>query len=286
VTLAHSSIEANSIHLHVVQAGPLEGNPVILLHGFPDIWYCYRFTIPVLARRGYRVIIPDQRGYNLSDKTGPYDVITLCQDIAALQDALHVSKSHLVGHDWGGGLAWTFAALYPERVQRLVIINAPHLQALRDTYHHHPIQLVRSLYILFFQIPWLPEWSLRARNFLLLARTISAIDSHNMTEKDIDLYRQAWSQIGALSAMLGWYRAALQSKESQWLLNLPPLVVLQPTLVIWGEEDPYLDRACNETLPRYVPDLRVHYLPGANHWPMIARPEEVNALILGHLANT
>lgn len=284
MTLAHSSIEANGIHLHLVQAGPPEGEPVILLHGFPDNWYSYRFTIPALAQAGFHVIAPDQRGFNLSDKTGPYDVFTLCQDIAALQDALHLSQSHLVGHDWGGTLAWSFASLYPERVQRLAILNAPHLQALQDTFRRHPIQWMRSLYILFFQIPWLPEVFLRAGNYRLLAQTFAAIDPHYMTGEDIDFYRQAWTQPGALSAMLGWYRTALRSTESRWLMGLPPLVVPQPTLLIWGEKDPYLDRACNETLPTYVTNLHIHYLPSANHWPMIDRPDEVNALILGHLS--
>ena len=252
-SLDEASIAANGIHLHVVQAGPPDGCPILLLHGFPDFWYSYRLQIPVLARAGYRVIVPDQRGYHLSDKSGPFDVLTLCQDIASLQDSLEISKSYLIGHDWGGGVAWTFAALFPERVERLVILNAPHLQALRDTYRRHPIQLLKSLYILYFQLPWLPEWSLRARNFKLLAQTYAAIHPRHVTPEDIELYRQAWSRPGALSAMLGWYRAILRSRETPWLLSLPPMIVPHPTLVIWGEKDPYLDRTCNENSSSLCP---------------------------------
>jgi pimeloyl-ACP methyl ester carboxylesterase len=127
--LEHSTIETNGIQLHVVQAGPKSGVPVVLLHGFPEFWYGWRKQIPALVEAGCRVIVPDQRGYNLSDKPKgikSYGVFTLVDDIIGLIDALGYEKVNLVGHDWGAVVAWTLAIKYPERLQRLSIMNVPH----------------------------------------------------------------------------------------------------------------------------------------------------------------
>lgn len=150
------------LRMHYVEAGPANGAPVILLHGFPEFWYSWRFQIPALAAAGYRVVAPDQRGYNLSGKEDPYDLDTLTRDVANLQDAPGIARSHIVGHDWGGAVAWAFAAAYPARTDRLVVMNAPHLNAYQDTIRRLPRQLLKSWYVAFFQILRLPEWSMHA----------------------------------------------------------------------------------------------------------------------------
>ena len=270
------------LRLHCVTAGPANGAPVILLHGFPDFWYSWRFQIPALADAGYRVIVPDQRGYNLSDKQGPYDFITLARDIANLQDALTLSPSHIIGHDWGGGVAWAFAALYPERTNKLIIMNAPHYNAYEDTVRHHLRQVLKSWYILFFQIPFLPVWTLRRNHFAFLDYAFRQVNPRYMTAKDISQYKEACAQPGAVSAMIGWYRYAARYLVSH-TGRFPNFHITRPTCVIWGVQDFALDTACNDTLGRYVEQLETHYLPEAGHWVQMDQPEEVNRLVLQFL---
>src|SRR5512143_2764172 len=206
-------ISSNGIRLHVAQAGPKDGPLVILLHGFPEFWYGWRHQIPYLAQAGYRVWAPDQRGYNLSDKPhgiAAYSLDRLAADAVGLIDAAGCERACLVGHDWGGGVAWWAAASYPERIERLVIINAPHGSVFRRAVQRNPIQMLRSWYFLFFQIPWLPEafwrWSIRRPMQGRMTRNGVFFDG------DPELYRRAWSQPGALTAMINWYRAALRAQ--------------------------------------------------------------------------
>lgn len=262
--------------MHYVSAGPEDGPPVILLHGFPEFWYSWRFQIPALARAGYRVISPDQRGYNLSDKQGPYNASTLVRDIVHLQDALGLSSSHVVGHDWGGAIAWSFAAAHPGRTQRLVTMNAPHINAYQDALVRHPRQILKSYYIALFQVPRLPEWAIRQNDYALLERAFQSVSPERMTQRDIALYKEACAQPGALEAMIGWYRAINRSRKA--VLNID-----RPSCVIWGERDAFLEKGCNETLGSYVPDLSVHYLPRASHWVQMDLPDEVNRIMLDFL---
>lgn len=275
-------LDLPNLRLHYAAAGPQDGVPAILLHGFPEFWYSWRFQLPALAAAGYRAIAPDQRGYNLSDKHGPFDMATLAADIAHLQDALGFDSSHIVGHDWGGAVAYGFAALHPQRTRKLVVMNAPHYGAYLDTIRRTPAQILKSWYIYFFQLPWLAEASLRARDFESMRRAFRQLPPENMGSQDIAAYVEAWEQPGALSAMLGWYRTAFRATLRSGL-SAPPQHVQAPTCVIWGEEDFALDRRCNDTLDRYTPDLRVHYLPGASHWVQMHRPQEVNRLLLEFL---
>src|SRR5579864_714122 len=163
-------VDLPGLRMHYVSAGPPDGEAIILLHGFPEFWYSWRFQIPALARSGYRVVAPDQRGYNLSAKDGPYDVGTLTGDVAHLQDALGLASSHIVGHDCGGAIAWAFAAAFPARTRKLIILNAPQGDAFGDTLRRHPQQIVKSWYILFFQLPFLPELSFRLNDYRVLER--------------------------------------------------------------------------------------------------------------------
>jgi pimeloyl-ACP methyl ester carboxylesterase len=268
--------------MHVITAGPEDGTPILLLHGFPEFWYSWRFQITALAAAGYRVIAPDQRGYNLTDKHGPFDVATLVQDIVDLQNAFGISKSHVAAHDWGGVIGWAFAGAHPDRVDRLVIMNGPHPAAYADACKSYPVQFRRSWYIYFFQLPWLPEWSLRRKNFDTIDRVFRRLPNRPMTEADIQHYKDAFSQPGALTAMVNWYRALpWQIIRSGFRPQNP--IVRAKTCVIWGERDRALVKGCCETLDRYVPDLRVHYLPRATHWVQMDHANDVNEIMLQFL---
>jgi pimeloyl-ACP methyl ester carboxylesterase len=166
--LEHSYIETNGIKLHVVQAGPKSGVPVVLLHGFLEFWYGWRHQIPALVEAGCRVIIPDQRGYNLSDKpkgVKNYEVFTLAEDIIGLINALGYEKVNLVAHDWGAMVAWTLANKYPERLHRLSIMNVPHPAVMQKFLRRDLEQIRRSWYVFFFQLPWLPEAGMKQDNW-------------------------------------------------------------------------------------------------------------------------
>lgn len=270
------------LRMHVAHAGPEDGEPIILLHGFPEFWYSWRHQIPALAKAGYRVIVPDQRGYNLTEKHGPYQVENLVRDIVHLQDALGIAQSHIVGHDWGGVVAWAFAGFEPARTRTLVTMNAPHPNAYTDTCRKHREQLRMSWYIYFFQLPWLPERMIRKDNFRNLDAMFRGIPKELMTEDDIACYKEALGQPGALSAALGWYRA-MGRRLVRTFGRAPEIRITVPTLVIWGERDIALSKWNNEPLPKYVDHLRVEYLPRATHWVQMDHPEPVNRLMLAFL---
>ena len=281
-TLHSRFVQAGDLELHCVETGPADGYPVILLHGFPEYWYTWRFQMIALAEAGYRVIVPDQRGYNLSEKKGPYNLETLARDIAHLQDALGIRCSAIVGHDWGGIVAWAFASYFPERTACLVALNAPHPNAYLDACRALSLQVFRSWYIYAFQIPRLPEFFVRLRNYAGIRRLFKELPPQNMTPQDIDRYITALDRPGALRAAINWYRA-LPAESIRTGGSLPEPVIQAPTCVIWGEDDFALDIACLETLPKYVPDLRLHQLAATSHWVQIHRPGAVNAHLVAFL---
>lgn len=270
------------LRMHYMTSGPEDGVPVVLLHGFPEFWYSWRFQIPALADAGYRVIVPDQRGYNLTDKHGPYTIWRLTQDIVDLLDALDIPSCHLAGHDWGGPPAWTFASTQPDRVKKLVAMNAPHPNAFKDALRHHPKQLLKSWYIYFFQIPGLPEALIAASDYGALERIFSELPHTVMTATDVQRYKEACDHPGALTAMLGWYRALPRQLFIDGGLR-DERKVSTPTCVIWGERDLALEKGINDTLGYYVENLEVHYLPQASHWVQMHAPDEVNRIMLEFL---
>jgi pimeloyl-ACP methyl ester carboxylesterase len=276
--------DANGLRMHYVACGPEDGVPVLLLHGFPEFWYSWRHQMPALAAAGWRAIVPDQRGYNLTEQRRPYNLETLVGDLGGLLDDLHVPRAHVVGHDWGGVTAWGFASYFPDRVLSLTAMNSPHPLAYLDAIGSFSAQIFRSWYILFFQIPRLPEALFRARNHDALRRLYAEVPREYMTPEDIARYVAACSRPGAMTAMINWYRA-LPGEMRRTGGALPSREIGCPVLVIWGEPDFALGRVCNRTLPRYVPNLRVEYLPGTSHWVQMHAPEEVNRRLLGFLAS-
>lgn len=271
-------ISTNGITLHVVQAGPENGPLVILLHGFPEFWYGWRSQISALARKGFRVWAPDQRGYNRSSKPegiASYTIDQLALDIPGLMDAAGREKAFLVGHDWGAAAAWWLAGKHPERIERLVIINVPHPTVMRKHAVRSVRQMLKSWYILFFQIPRLPEALSRLGNWRMPARALQSTSRPGtFSEQDLRRYRQAWSQPGAYSAMLNWYRAAVQKSTSQ-----PASRIIVPTLVIWGKQDRFLEPEMARASVEMCEDGRLEMFEKATHWVHHEKADQVNELI-------
>jgi epoxide hydrolase 4 len=274
--MAHRWVDVGGLRLHYVEAGT--GPLVVLLHGFPEFWYAWRHQLPALADAGYRVVAPDLPGYNTSDKpprVRDYRPRLLVQEVADLILALGADSATVAGHDWGGVLAWLLAMQHPERVERLVVLNAPHpirfLKGLRS-----PRQLRRSWYILAFQLPWLPERLLAARDFRALRRALGRQPNRPgaFTAQDIDRYVAAAAQPGALRAAINYYRAAVRANLVAQVQTLRRVDI--PTLIIWGDQDRYLGRALAEPDRGWVPDVRVERIAEASHWVQADAPERVN----------
>ena len=223
-------IPTNGIRLHTALAGPADGQPVITLHGFPEAWFGWEYQLQTLAEAGFRVIAPDQRGYNLSDKPegiDNYQIEHLVKDILGLADSLGLDRFHLAGHDWGAIVAWSLALANPERVKHLAIANVPHPAVFRSYLRTHPAQMLKSWYAGFFQIPHLPELFSRAGNWRFL---IGAMPGY-WPEEQQNRYREAWSQPGAITAMINWYRAASRRSKSARSPPQPPYGTSKPEIL-------------------------------------------------------
>jgi len=276
VALTSRRAQVNGIRLHYVEAG--EGPPVVLLHGFPEFWYGWRRQIPFLVGAGCRVIVPDLRGYNRSDRprgVGSYGLETIVEDVVGLLEALGVSSAVWVGHDWGGAVAWYGAMRHPEAMRRLVVLNSPHPVALARMLRRSPTQLLRFTYAGFFQLPWIPEALLANRRFL--RRVLRAGPAPG--EDDLTRYLEAFPDRGSLTGPLNYYRAAVRRPPGR----AAPITL--PTLVVWGDRDPFLDARLTEGMERGVEDLRVVHLPHAGHWLHQRNAGEVNRAIHAFLAD-
>jgi epoxide hydrolase 4 len=278
--LRHGYAELPGSRLHYVEAG--DGPLVVLLHGFPDFWLSWRFQIPALAAAGFRVVAPDMRGYNLSSRPRPvadYDLDLLTADVRDLIRERGAERAFLAGHDWGAAVAWATAFQHPDVVERLAILNVPHprrmLQGLRS-----PRQLRKSWYMFLFQLPWLPERMMRASRWRAF-RQLFEQDAKpgTFTHDDIERYVEAWSQPGAVSAMLNYYRAAFRQSPRRAESRIRPTPA--PTLVIWGERDRHLGAELAEPNRADVPNLEgVVRLPNASHWVHHDEAERVTQLLI------
>ena len=280
--LKESHADVNGVRLHYVEAG--SGPLVVLLHGFPEFWYCWHHQIPLLAAAGFRVVAPDMRGYGLSEKPSgarAYDAEPLAGDVAALIRHLGAERAHVVGHDWGATGAYLTAMEHPDVLDRLVIIQSPHparmLAALKTAH-----QLRKSWYMLFFQLPRLPEALMRRDDFAFMKRSLRAGSPGVFSDEDLVRYAEAWSQPGALTGMVNYYRAALRQSPRRTLARMSPIDC--PVLVIWGERDQYLGPELAAPEPRWVSNVRVERLPEASHWVQNDSPERVGELLLEFLS--
>jgi epoxide hydrolase 4 len=250
-------------------------NGVNLQHGFPEFWYSWRNQIDALAAAGFRLIIPDQRGYNLSDKpkdAAAYNLDEVSADVIGLIDHFGLEKIDLIAHDWGGAAAWWTANKYPERIHGLAVLNVPHHRAFGDALRKSASQRRKSLYMRFFQMKTLPELLIRFGNGMLLARWAFR-GTRAFTPEDIRLYQQAWMQPDAATGMLNWYRAGRASKLGSWRITVP-------TLLIWGKGDFAFSPELAPASIDYCDDGRYVYLDHATHWVQHDAPKEVNRLLI------
>jgi pimeloyl-ACP methyl ester carboxylesterase len=284
-TNQYSFAEVNGVRLHYARAGT--GKLILFVHGFPEFWYAWRRQ---LAHFGddYLAVAPDLRGYNLSSKppeVSAYQVPTLVEDLRQLARQFTAEKFCLVGHDWGGGLCWAYAILHPDDLEKLIIINAPHPGVFLRELRHNRAQQRASAYMLFFRNR-VAERVLSAFNFFSLRRGIlrQGLKEGYFTKEDEAAYLAAWAQPGALAGGLNYYRAARvgPARKGDAFSAVPGLAgynVRVPTLVIWGERDPYLLTGNLVGLGEYVPELTIRRIPDADHWIVHQKPEVVNRLI-------
>jgi pimeloyl-ACP methyl ester carboxylesterase len=270
--------EVGDVRLHYVEIG--DGPMVVLLHGFPEFWFGWRLQLKPLAAAGFRVVAPDTRGYNLSSKpagVAAYSADKLADDIRGLIRELGAESAMVVGHDWGGTIAWTMAMKYPEVVDRLAVLDAAHPRKLQEGLPH-PRQLTRSWYFFFFALPAVPERVVRSDRFRFFRRFLRDADPA-YTPQEMDRYVEAWSQTGAPTAMINYYRSSVRASQKEAKAAIRPISA--PTLVIWGQRDRYLGPTLAEPHRDDVPNLeRVERLPNASHWVHHDQAERVNQLLI------
>jgi epoxide hydrolase 4 len=268
-----------AVSLHAIAAGSKDGPVVVLLHGFPEFWYGWRRQIEPLAAAGFRVIVPDQRGYNLSSKpsgVAAYALTELVSDVIAIADQLGQEKIFLAGHDWGAAVAWSAALLHPQRIAKLVVLNVPHPSVMRKFLSTRPRQLLRSWYMFFFQLPWLPEKLFSAFNFRMGARALlRSSRPGTFTAEDLAHYRTAWSQSRAVTAMINWYRALFRARA-----KFPDKTVRVPTRILWGERDAFLLAEMAHESLRYCTNADLFAFANATHWLQHEEPTRVSELLI------
>jgi pimeloyl-ACP methyl ester carboxylesterase len=287
-------VEANGIRFHCLTRG--HGELVLFLHGFPEFSYEWKDQLREFGK-DHRVVAPDLRGYNLSGKPASLDayrVPELLEDIRLLAD--HYRKGRklvLVGHDWGGALAWAFAAAHPQYLDKLVIINAPYPAVFGRLLANDPDQQKASQYMFMFRSPQAEE-KLTANHFALLKKIVldNLLKTGAMTNEDEEAYVKAWSQPGALTGGLNYYRAnrlgppapaqieaEIGASDSEFGHETAREVVRVPALVIWGEQDPALPAKNLEGLQQFAPQLTIKRIPDGSHWVVHEKPAEVNGYI-------
>jgi pimeloyl-ACP methyl ester carboxylesterase len=278
MVFTHSFVKTNGIKLHTIFAGSEDGEPVILLHGFPDAWFGWNQQIVALANKGFRVIVPDQRGYNLSDKpTGKksYHMEILVQDLLGLADSLNLNKFHLVGHDFGAMVAWYTAIYFPERINKLVIANVPHPNVMTDYLRRNFSQIRKSWYAFFFRIPLIPERLVRVRNWKFLSSAMAK----GLTAEELNRYRNAWLQPSAMNSMINWYRMF----GKKFSVKPKSLVIDLPTIILWGKQDPHLSYQMAELSTKMCNNCKLVTFETASHWVHQDEPEKFNNHLIQHL---
>jgi pimeloyl-ACP methyl ester carboxylesterase len=287
-TITHGYAAVNGIRLHYAESGSGD-NLVILLHGFPEFWYAWQKQLIALSEK-FHVVAPDMRGYNLSDKPSrveDYRIDKLVADVIGLLDHFGAKQAAIVGHDWGAGVAWAIAQKYPKRVSRLAVLQVPLQAAWRANLTLK--QFRRSWYMFFFQIPRLPEWLIARQNFRAIGRTFQEKvgRKNSFTQQDVERYKEAVRQPGALTAAINYYRANLfdrllvrkqtEDKQGDGRIQVP-------TLFIFGEQDFAILPATVRGLEKFIEaDYSEVRIPDSGHWVQNEAPEEVNAALLEFL---
>jgi pimeloyl-ACP methyl ester carboxylesterase len=282
-SLQEYSVPGRGVRLHAVVAGPEDGPPVVLLHGFPEFWYSWRHQIGPLAAAGFRVVAIDQRGYHRSDKppaVKDYALDRLADDVVAVLDHMAFRRAAVVGHDWGGIVGWWLAMTRPDRVSRLAVANAPHPVAMRAKVEGSWAQLAKSWYVFAAQVPGLPEAVGRWTDYRFLVQSLTrTARPGTFSPAELAAYRAAWAVPGALTGMVNWYRAAVRHRPA------PPSRgrVTVPTLILWGNRDRFLSRDLPDLSAALCSDARVVRFPDATHWLLHEEPAAVAAVLLSFL---
>ena len=314
--IRHEFAEVNGVRLHYASAGA--GKLILFLHGFPEFWYAWKNQLAHFGR-DFFAVAPDQRGYNLSSKPAEvrsYEVKFLVEDVRALARHLGHERFILVGHDWGGVVAWAFAAQYPQNLEKLVIINAPHPAIFARLLRENPVQQQASQYMLMFRSPQ-AEQILSANNYSFLAEKVMGFKHERFAalfnEEDRKAYLEAWSQPGALTGGLNYYRAALVGPPVDGFAvthevdgfavtrtidpesigavtrksdQFTSFTIAVPTLVIWGEKDLALPPCNLDGLGEFVLDLHIRRIADGTHWLIHERPAIVNSLLRDFIQNS
>jgi pimeloyl-ACP methyl ester carboxylesterase len=281
----------SGLNMQVARAGQDKGNPlIVMLHGFPECWYSWRHQIRALAPQ-FECAAPDLRGYGETDApigVENYSLDKLVGDVADLIEACGHRRAIVMAHDWGGAIAWATALQRPELVERLIVMNCPHLKKFRDNLRGNPRQMLKSWYILFFQIPWLPEALLRARDFAILKRSLrdSAVQKSAFSDDDLAHFRAAFRNPYSVTAAINYYRALFRDnvrnrKTPEWMER----TISAPTMVIWGEQDVALRKELTFGMKElFTGPFEIHYVPDSGHWVQQEKPELVNDYVAKFLA--
>jgi pimeloyl-ACP methyl ester carboxylesterase len=279
--LQHKFAEVNGLHLHYV----IQGNGprlVVLLHGWPEFWYSWRFQLAELSKH-YTVVAPDLRGFNLSDKpegVENYRTSEVIKDVQELIRHIGFDRAVIVGHDWGGAVAYHFATAFPEMTEKLAILNCPHPKILFKHFLKDPSQLAKSWYMLFFQLPKIPELIIgnMLKTFFESFPKDWMYRPENMNARDIAMYVNAYQQKDALTSSINYYRAGLRYGIDP---DLKDKKVEVPVRVIWGVDDKALNKSLNDDLHLLVSGpLEIIYIENCGHWVQNDQPERVNELLL------
>ncbi|WP_247004484.1 alpha/beta fold hydrolase [Halosolutus gelatinilyticus] len=272
--------DVNDVQLHVVAAGEPDAPLVVLLHGHPDFWYGWRDQIISLVEAGFRVIVPDQRGSNLSeapDEIDAYRQSELSADVCELIRSEGRESAHVVGHDFGGFVAWNVALRDPSIIDRLGILNVPHPTVYRNVLRASPQQIVRSWYVWFYQLPKLPEWMFRRNDMANMVASLEVTSNPGtFDEETIHRYRSAWQHTG-VGPRIHWYRGFRRSERP------PRDTVVQPTLICWGEDDIALVPSMAKKSVDYCQNGQLRMFPETSHWVHHER-EEVTKALLRHFS--
>jgi pimeloyl-ACP methyl ester carboxylesterase len=277
VELDARRVDVGEVELFVVSAGPTDGPPIVLLHGFPEFWYAWKGVIVPLTQAGYRVILPDQRGYGDSDKprgVESYAVDRLGDDIAGLVTALGYETAFVAAHDWGGGVAWNLAIRHPARVRKLAVLDTPHPDAWRRV---QTKEETVSWYRTFFQIPFLPEESARWGNWALQSKMLrDTARPGAFPDEKLDLYRSAWDRDGAYGPMVNWYRAAFRSERSDAGGDRR---VQMPVLLLLAANDAFIPADLTRASAPLCDDARLVELGSGTHWVLQEEPERIAKIL-------
>ncbi|GMT35841.1 hypothetical protein PFISCL1PPCAC_27138, partial [Pristionchus fissidentatus] len=280
----HNFVQLSDVRLHYVEEGDKSKPLLLFVHGYPEFWYSWRYQIKHFAKT-HHVVAIDQRGYGDSDKPSEiddYSAKLLAKDVKEVIEKLGHKKAILVGHDWGGAVAWFTTLIYPESISKLIIMNCPHPGAFEKVMMAVKKQILKSWYIGFYQVPWIPEATMALDDYEPIEYAFRSDfaglkNKQNVTDEDIEAWKATFSKKGAMSPPINYYRALVKDRNEN--KDIISRIVKPPTLIIWGEEDPFLTIECAAFSEKMCLKGKIEYVPGSSHWVQQDHPEKVNEIM-------